>query len=241
MIRTCESCGELYDAEFCPHCGALPPRKVIGADPTPKRRNRRPQIDPDLPPLGVDFDLLADEEESLEGPAEPAPADVRVCPVCGKTYGPEYADTFCLCGIELVPPKSVAGAGPSTQLLPPPTGTVCLVLLGPDKSPVRYFPLDKDVTAVGRADPLSGHFPDLDVGQWVDKETARKVSRRHALVLRQRQDNTFLLRPLSGNTGTQINQDMVAAMHDYPLAPGTRLILGGAVRLRFEVTGGSAG
>ena len=106
---------------------------------------------------------------------------------------------------------------------------------------MRYFPLDKDVIAIGRADPLGGHFPDLDVGQWLDKDTARKVSRRHALVLRQWQDNTFLLRPLSGNTGTQIDQDMVAALHDYPLAPGTRLILGGAVRLRVEVTGEPAG
>jgi hypothetical protein len=234
MIRTCDSCGELFDAEVCPSCGARPPRKLIGADPTSKRRNRKPQIDPDLPPVGVDFDLLADEEESLEAPAEKSPADARVCPVCGRTYGPEYADTFCVCGIELGSPKAATAEGPSTRIVPPPSGTVCLVLLGPDKQPIRYFPIDKDVTAIGRSDPVSGHFPDLDVGRWLDKETARKVSRRHALVLRQRQDNSFLLRPLSGNTGTQINQDMVAAMQDYPLALGTRLILGGAVRLRFE-------
>jgi pSer/pThr/pTyr-binding forkhead associated (FHA) protein len=112
------------------------------------------------------------------------------------------------------------------------------VLLGPDKQPVRYFPIEKDVTAIGRADPLHGHFPDVDVSAWLDAESARKVSRRHALILRQRQEKTFLLRPLAGNTGTQINQDMVAAAHDYPLVPGTRLILGGAVRLRFEASPG---
>lgn len=60
-------------------------------------------------------------------------------------------------------------------------------------------------------------------------------------MLRKTTTPIFLLRPLSGNTGTQINQDMVAAMHDYPLAPDIRLILGGAVRRRFEVAGESAG
>jgi len=246
MIRTCESCGELYDAETCPRCGARPPRKVIDAAPVPKRRSRKKQLDPDLPPLGVDFELLAEEEEGLEVAAEPAaePAAVpaatftKLCPVCGKMYGPDYTDTFCVCGVELSQPAAPAVKGPTEQVPSPPTGTACLVLLGPDKKPIHSFPIDKDVTAIGRADALHGHFPDIDVNAWLDADTARKVSRRHALVLRQRQDNTFFLRPLSGNTGTQINQDMVAAMHDYPLVPGTRLILGGAIRLRFEVSAG---
>jgi hypothetical protein len=239
MIRTCDGCGELYDAEACPRCGFRPPRKVMEVAAPPRKRPRKNQPDPDLPPVGVNFELLADEEHALEGEDErpPVPSGGRSCPVCGKVYGPDYADTFCVCGVELNPPAAAVPLTP-TKIEPPPAGTLCLVLLGPDKQPVRYFPIEKDVTAIGRADPLHGHFPDIDVGAWLDAESSRKVSRRHALLLRQRQDQTFLLRPLAGNTGTQINQDMVAAAHDYPLVPGTRLILGGAVRLRFEASPG---
>jgi hypothetical protein len=234
MIRTCEGCGDLFDAEVCPRCGLRPERKVIGGAPTGRKNARAKAPDPDLPPLGVDFELLAEEEEDLEAPQAPT-AGANVCAVCGKAYGPDYADPFCVCGVELPPTSRPAPApGPPTRVVPPPSGTVCLVLLGPDKQPVRFFPIDKDATTIGRADPLHGHFPDVDVGAWLPEEIARKVSRTHALILRQRQGNAFLLRPLSGNTGTQVNQDMVAAMHDYPLVPGTRLILGGAVRLRFD-------
>ena len=42
-------------------------------------------------------------------------------------------------------------------------------------------------------------------------------------------------RPLAGNTGTQIEADMVPPLADYPLHPGTRLVLGGSVRFRFEI------
>ena len=66
--------------------------------------------------------------------------------------------------------------------------------------------------------------------------TARKVSRRHALVLHSRADDSFSLRPLGGNTGTQIEADMVPPLNDYPLRPGTRFILGGGVRFKFEIT-----
>jgi hypothetical protein len=62
------------------------------------------------------------------------------------------------------------------------------------------------------------------------------VSREHALVLRARSTGAFSLRPLAGNSGTQVEADMVPAEQDYPLAPGTRLILGGEVRFKFEVT-----
>ena len=57
----------------------------------------------------------------------------------------------------------------------------------------------------------------------------------HALVLHLRQSDTFTLRPLAGNTGTQIEADLVPPQQDYPLRPGTRLVLGGTVRFKFEV------
>jgi pSer/pThr/pTyr-binding forkhead associated (FHA) protein len=99
---------------------------------------------------------------------------------------------------------------------------------------VQFFPLTKDAVAIGRLDAVNGCFPDIDVSEWVDEKTARKVSRRHALVLRARAGNSFALRPLPGNTGTQVNAAMVSGSEDVPLAPGTRVILGGVVRFKFE-------
>jgi hypothetical protein len=118
----------------------------------------------------------------------------------------------------------------------PASGTRCLVLYGPDKKPLRYFPLAKDVTLIGRQDAVRGHFPDIDVSECLDETTARKVSRKHAVLLHSRADDRFILRPLAGNTGTQIEGDMVEALQDYRLESGTRLILGGTVRFKFEVT-----
>src|SRR5262245_31290859 len=66
----------------------------------------------------------------------------RRCPDCGKTYGADYADTFCVCGVELVVSKSAAPAVTAPAARPqaeatelhakrPPPGTPCLVLYGP--------------------------------------------------------------------------------------------------------------
>ena len=167
------------------------------------------------------------------------PADSRVCPACGKVYGPDFTDAFCTCGVELVlaataleeAGRAALPTGPSK----PPAGTPCLILFGPDKQPAQYFSLTKDAVLIGRLDAVAGVFPEIDVTQWLDAAAARKVSRQHALVLRSRTGGGFTVRPLAGNTGTQIEADMVPALHDYPLKPGTRVILGGAVRFKFDV------
>jgi hypothetical protein len=181
-------------------------------------------------------------------PPAPAPLPVgRVCPACGKTFGPEYNDTFCLCGAELTeaapppaPPPAPAPPpeAPAKHAAPqrPPAGTRCLVLYGVDKQPVHYFALSKDATLVGRLDAASGCFPEIDVSEHVDEATARKVSRKHALILRSRSSDSFTLRPLPGNTGTQVEKRMLSGPEEVPLTPGTRVILGGAVRFKFEVT-----
>ncbi|HWY87758.1 MAG TPA: FHA domain-containing protein [Gemmataceae bacterium] len=183
--------------------------------------------------------------------AEVLPPGSRLCPGCGQSYGPDYADTFCTCGLELfradqlpaaivedAPPPGWSDdpSQPSTGQAParPPAGTRCLVLYGASKEPVNYFPLTKESILIGRLDAVAGNFPDIDVTQWLDAALARKVSRKHALVIRLRSADTFFLRPLAGSTGTQVGADMVEPLMDYPLEPGSRIILGGAVRFRFE-------
>jgi hypothetical protein len=161
-------------------------------------------------------------------------AAARHCPACGKQYGADYRDSFCTCGVELRSAEPASVKPPAVDR--PAPGTRCLVLYGADRKPQRYFPLTRDVTLIGRLDAVQGSFPDIDVDACVDAATARRVSRRHALVLHSRADDTFRLRPLGGNTGTQIEADMVMPLIDYPLTPGTRFVLGGGVRFKFEIT-----
>ena len=52
---------------------------------------------------------------------------------------------------------------------------------------------------------------------------------------RSRATSTFALRPLLGNTGTQLETQMLQPTQDYPLRPGHRIILGGVIRLKFEI------
>jgi len=168
----------------------------------------------------------------------PVPPGGRICPACGNVYGPEFTDAFCACGVELVEattiveqPRATIPAAPTR----PPAGTPCLTLFDADKQPMQYFSLTKDAVLIGRLDAVAGVFPEVDVTEWLDAASARKVSRQHALILRSRSGGEFSIRPLAGNTGTQIEADMVPPLHDYPLKPGTRVILGGAVRFKFDI------
>jgi FHA domain len=177
------------------------------------------------------------------------PAGGSYCPVCARVYGPDHLDPFCTCGTELS--KELQGELPMAPILDdappddssamkvrcakPPSETPCLVLYGPDKEPLQYFALTKDAMLIGRLDAVAGHFPDIDLDEWFDRATIRKISRQHALILRTRATNTFALRPLAGNTGTQLDTQLVTPLQDYPLKPGHRIILGGVIRLKFEI------
>jgi hypothetical protein len=224
-MSACSVCGEAMPegTRTCSVCG------TTLAEPVPAAR---------LPPA--------------PGP-RPAPANIpasappgsRYCPACGIVYGGEYTDAFCICGTELalVPaaspaPATAAPAPPIPQAPPalPPAGTPCLVMYGPDRRPVHYFALDKDAMLIGRLDAAKSNFPDIDLDEWLDAASARKLSRQHALILRSRATGSVSLRPLEGNTGTQIETEMVLPMNDYPLIPGQRVILGGVARFKFEIT-----
>ncbi|MBC8116315.1 MAG: FHA domain-containing protein [Candidatus Saccharimonas sp.] len=175
----------------------------------------------------------------------------RECPACGQTFDAGYQDEFCPCGNELQPrTASAATPAPAVTAIPPlpalaapagttrpPVGTVCLVVYSDTKprQPVRYVPVAKDVLLIGRQDAIRGDFPDLDLGSLLDESLAKKVSRRHAELLRARDSQTYTLRPLPGNTGTQVGKELAAPGQDYPLTDGTPIVLGGVVWMKFEV------
>jgi hypothetical protein len=134
-----------------------------------------------------------------------------------------------------IEPPLAEGPDVKVRAVKPPPGTPCLVLYGPDKQPLQYFTLNKDAMLIGRLDAVAGNFPDVDLDEWFDRTIIRRVSRQHALVLRTRASNTFFLRPLPGNTGTQLETQMLTSQQDYPLRPGHRIVLGGVIRLKFEI------
>ena len=182
------------------------------------------------------------------------------CSECGQSYSESGTEEFCPCGAEL-PRQVIADEPPLNQLPPatppsdplpapneseslpgtdstvrPPVGTVCIVLYSDTKPrvPVQYFPVAKDVLLIGRQDAIRGDFPDVDLGSLVDAASSRKISRRHAEILRARDSQTFSLRPLPGNTGTQIGKDLAADGQSYTLTDGTPIVLGGVVWMKFE-------
>ena len=250
----CAVCDEALQPEqkTCHVCGST----VEATAPATSASTSSP---PALPPLPLAPLVSVESDGATSDSAEPTTTGERECPACGLAFGASHQDDFCSCGTELqartsseaVPsgtsslsvaspppipsppePSSAAPAGTTR----PPAGTICLVVYSDTKprQPVRYFPINKDVVVLGREDAVRGDFPDLDLGSLVDESLSRKVSRRHAEVLRARDTQTFTLRPLPGNTGTQVGKELATPGQNYPLTDGTPIVLGGVIWLKFE-------
>jgi hypothetical protein len=158
-------------------------------------------------------------------------ADAKSCPVCGTSVAALSSEELPpIIDLEPVaPPESVARPEPVA-------GAARLIVYSTDLKPIHTLVLDRDVTRIGRNDPLRGDFVELDVGALFDAETARKVSRKHCVILRSRETSTYVLRPLAGNTSTQVGNGLATELMDYPLGDGTRIVLGGVVRIKFETS-----
>ena len=248
----CAVCDEALQPEqkTCHVCGST----VEATAPATSASTSSPPALP--PPLPLAPSVSVESDGATSDSAEPTTTGERECPACGLTFGASHQDDFCSCGTELQARTSPSASptelsSPLTASLPPipsppepapagttrpPSGTICLVVYSDTKprQPVRYFRINKDVVVLGREDVVRGDFPDLDLGSLVDESLSRKVSRRHAEVLRARDSQTFSLRPLPGNTGTQVGKELATPGQDYPLTDGTPIVLGGVIWLKFE-------
>src|SRR5688572_21223707 len=140
------------------------------------------------------------------------------CGFCGGRIAAD--DVFCAhCGAR----QPLAGVGASATLRTP-RPTAKLVVAGTTELEPSSFILKKDNNLVGRADPHSNIFPEIDLSRF-DVET--KVSRRHARIWLE--GETFLVEDLGSVNGTVINDSV-------RLAPRQPRVLDSGDKLRVGET-----
>jgi eukaryotic-like serine/threonine-protein kinase len=151
-----------------------------------------------------------------------------------NSHGPAIGQVFCgNCGQPIAVDDLFCAHCGGRQ--PLPVGSAAarvvakLVVMGNSDVPTQFL-LDKDTNLIGRVDPHTGIFPEVDLSSY-DPET--KVSRRHARIYRE--GGQFLVEDLSSVNGTIVN----GTFKLYPKQPrvlqnGDELRLGETV-LRFVI------
>jgi tRNA A-37 threonylcarbamoyl transferase component Bud32 len=137
------------------------------------------------------------------------------CGFCGGRIAAD--DIFCAhCGSH----QPMAG-GDSSAALVQARATAKLIVAGTTELDASFL-LQKDSNLVGRTDPLSNIFPEVDLSRF-DPQT--KVSRRHARIWRE--GEAFLVEDLGSVNGTVIN-DMIRLEPRQPRAldSGDRIRMG---------------
>jgi eukaryotic-like serine/threonine-protein kinase len=140
------------------------------------------------------------------------------CGFCGGRIAAD--DVFCAhCGAR----QPLAGVGASSSLLHTVRPTAKLVVAGTTELDASFI-LQKDSNLLGRTDPHSNIFPEIDLSRF-DPET--KVSRRHARIWLE--GETFLVEDLGSVNGTVINDSV-------RLAPRQPRVLDSGDKLRVGET-----
>jgi len=136
------------------------------------------------------------------------------CGFCGGRIAAD--DVFCAhCGSR----QPMAGTDSNPRL--PVRATAKLIVAGTTELDAA-FNLQNDSNLVGRTDPLSNIFPEIDLSRF-DPNT--KVSRRHARIWRE--GDAFLVEDLGSVNGTVINDIIrLEPRKPRPLDSGDRIKLG---------------
>jgi len=176
-------------------------------------------------------DELTKHLESLKGgkatfgitkaPSAVAFSDQKVfCGFCGQKI--VATDMFCaFCGSR----QPLAQQGVHSAEYHLPHATAKLVVIGTNDLEVPTFVIEKDDNLLGRRDPLSNIFPEIDLSKY-DPQT--KISRRHAHIFRDGKD--FYVEDLGSSNGTLILRVVGDAFKLNPHQPHT-LVSGEKIKI----------
>ncbi|HYG11211.1 MAG TPA: protein kinase, partial [Pyrinomonadaceae bacterium] len=151
--------------------------------------------------------------QSDRGGMKTMQVEMVYCGFCGGRIA--YDDVFCAhCGQRQ--PLAVASAALRTA-----RATAKLVVMGTTELD-SSFQLHKESSHIGRSDPHSQIFPEVDLSKF-DPQT--KISRRHARIFRK--GDVYLVEDLGSVNGTVLNDSLRLAPHQpRALESGDKLRLG---------------
>lgn len=143
------------------------------------------------------------------------------CGFCGQRI--VATDLFCaFCGSK----QPLAQQGVHSEIYRHSSVTARLVIEGTSELSAPVFSLQKDESLIGRRDPMSNIFPEVDLSKY-DPQT--KISRRHAKIWRD--GTAFMLEDLGSSNGTLVdgvsaNMSRLPAHQPYKLTSGDRIKIG---------------
>jgi serine/threonine protein kinase len=145
------------------------------------------------------------------------------CGFCGQRI--VATDLFCaFCGSK----QPIAQQGVHSEIYSRSGGTAKLFIEGTSELDAPVFTLEKLENLVGRRDPQSNIFPEVDLSKY-DPQT--KISRRHARIWRD--GDNFLIEDLGSSNGTIL---MAGYSDTVRLQPRQPHVLGNGDRLRLGDT-----
>ncbi|HXF42480.1 MAG TPA: protein kinase [Pyrinomonadaceae bacterium] len=151
------------------------------------------------------------------------------CGFCGQKI--VATDLFCaFCGAK----QPLAQKGVHSEIYKSAAIIARLVVEGTSDLSAPVYSLEKDEVLIGRRDPTSNIFPEVDLSKY-DPQT--KISRRHAKI--RRDGTNYILEDLGSSNGTVIepasaNPFRLPPRHPYRLNSGDRIRLGDT-RLHFII------
>ncbi len=143
------------------------------------------------------------------------------CGFCGQRI--VATDLFCaFCGAK----QPIAQQGVHAEIYPRTGVTAKLVIDGTSELDAPVFSLEKNENLLGRRDPQSNIFPEVDLSKF-DPQT--KISRRHARIWRE--GGGFMVEDLGSSNGTLLLAGVADSVRlqprkPHPLASGDRIRLG---------------
>ena len=242
--QRCPNCGEsvMPGEAFCGNCGT----PLSSAAPTayaPPSPPSAPNWSPPPAPPAASWNPPSAPSSWPSSPA-PQPAAGGQCPTCGSPVQP--SDVFCdNCGHALtpgsgfpsepqIPVKFESDPHLPMPMTPPEPPAPVIPVLSPrlvvqaSGATLNLTP-GKNEYLIGREDPVSGSFPDVDLVPYGGEEGG--VSRRHAQILRR--GGQFSIEDLNSVNYTFVNRQKVAPGTPHPLQDGDEVRLGRVV-LQFK-------
>jgi len=243
---TCPACGEAVTAgeAFCANCGAslvpAAPQPVeeeappVEPEPAPVAEEAPPEPEPAPEAVPVAEEAPPEPEPAPEpapvaeeAPPEPepapAPAEATTCPACGSEV--EAGDAFCsACGFALqaAPAKAPPAEAPPAPA-PAPTGPRLVIV---DSGAVIPLPAGDEIV-VGREDPVSGVYPDVDLTPHGGEEGG--VSRQHARIVVE--GGSYFVEDLDSTNFTFVSKQKLAPKVRQQVSDGDEIRFGRVVTI----------